>query len=78
MKIALDATYSLGENLSGVGVYSREMLAGLAAGTGLALLGRFALRARWIVAALACVFVIGGLQLIMVSFTLGLSRISSN
>ncbi len=37
------------------------LLAGLAAGTGLALLGRFALRARWIVAALACVFVIGGL-----------------
>jgi glycosyltransferase involved in cell wall biosynthesis len=31
LKIALDATYSLGENLSGVGVYSREMLAGLAA-----------------------------------------------
>ncbi len=31
MKIALDATYSLGENLSGVGVYSREMLTGLAA-----------------------------------------------
>ncbi len=31
MKIALDATYSLGKNLSGVGVYSREMLFGLAA-----------------------------------------------
>ncbi len=31
MKIALDATYSLGENLSGVGVYSREILTGLAA-----------------------------------------------
>ena len=31
MRIALDATYSLGENLSGVGVYSRELLNGLAA-----------------------------------------------
>jgi glycosyltransferase involved in cell wall biosynthesis len=31
VKIALDATYSLGENLSGVGVYSREILTGLAA-----------------------------------------------
>lgn len=30
MKIALDATYSLGSNLSGVGVYSREILFGLA------------------------------------------------
>ncbi len=30
MPIALDATYSLGENLSGVGVYSHEMLYGLA------------------------------------------------
>lgn len=30
MKIALDATYSVGRNLSGVGVYSREMLFGLA------------------------------------------------
>ncbi len=30
MKIALDATYSVGENLSGVGVYSRELLRGLA------------------------------------------------
>ena len=30
LKIALDATYSLGSSLSGVGVYSREMLAGLA------------------------------------------------
>lgn len=30
MKIALDATYSLGRNLSGVGVYSREILNGLA------------------------------------------------
>lgn len=29
MKIALDATYSLGKNLSGVGVYSRELLFGL-------------------------------------------------
>jgi glycosyltransferase involved in cell wall biosynthesis len=32
LKIALDATYSLGRNLSGVGVYSRELMAGLAAG----------------------------------------------
>ncbi len=31
MPIALDATYSLGRNLSGVGVYSRRILAGLAA-----------------------------------------------
>lgn len=31
MRIALDATYSLGENLSGVGVYSREMIAALSA-----------------------------------------------
>ena len=30
MKIALDATYSLGRNLSGVGVYSRQILDGLA------------------------------------------------
>lgn len=30
MKIALDATYSLGRNLSGVGVYSREILFGVA------------------------------------------------
>lgn len=30
MKIALDATYSLGEELSGVGVYSRELMHGLA------------------------------------------------
>lgn len=30
MKIALDATYSLDANLSGVGVYSREVLGGLA------------------------------------------------
>jgi glycosyltransferase involved in cell wall biosynthesis len=30
LKIALDASYSLGKNLSGVGVYSREMLFGLA------------------------------------------------
>ena len=29
MTIALDATYSLGRNLSGVGVYSREILFGL-------------------------------------------------
>jgi glycosyltransferase involved in cell wall biosynthesis len=32
MRIALDATYSIGRNLSGVGVYSREILAGIAAG----------------------------------------------
>lgn len=31
MKIALDATYSIGEELSGVGLYSRELLLGLAA-----------------------------------------------
>ena len=31
MHLALDATYSLGDNLSGVGVYSREILNGLAA-----------------------------------------------
>ena len=31
MKIALDATYSLGDDLSGVGVYSREILFGMAA-----------------------------------------------
>ena len=31
MRIALDATYSLGDELSGVGVYSREILNGLAA-----------------------------------------------
>lgn len=31
MPIALDATYSLGDELSGVGVYSREILFGLAA-----------------------------------------------
>jgi len=30
MNFALDATYSLGENLSGVGVYSREILMGMA------------------------------------------------
>lgn len=30
MNIALDATYSLGENLSGVGIYSRELSNGLA------------------------------------------------
>lgn len=30
MRIALDATYSVGRNLSGVGVYSREILRGLA------------------------------------------------
>jgi len=30
VRIALDATYSLGKNLSGVGVYSREMMFGLA------------------------------------------------
>ncbi len=31
MKIALDATYSLDRNISGVGVYCREILSGLAA-----------------------------------------------
>jgi glycosyltransferase involved in cell wall biosynthesis len=31
MRIALDATYSIGESLSGVGVYSRQILNGLAA-----------------------------------------------
>jgi glycosyltransferase involved in cell wall biosynthesis len=31
LRIALDATYSVGENLSGVGVYSRELMRGLAA-----------------------------------------------
>lgn len=31
MRVALDATYSIGEALSGVGVYSREILNGLAA-----------------------------------------------
>lgn len=31
MRIALDATYSTGKNLSGVGVYCREILSGLAA-----------------------------------------------
>jgi len=31
LKIALDATYSVGRNLSGVGVYSRQILAGLGA-----------------------------------------------
>ena len=31
MTIALDATYSLGDHLSGVGIYSRELLSGLAA-----------------------------------------------
>jgi glycosyltransferase involved in cell wall biosynthesis len=30
LKIALDATYSLGRNLSGVGIYSRQILNGLA------------------------------------------------
>jgi len=30
VSVALDATYSLGRNLSGVGVYSRQILAGLA------------------------------------------------
>jgi glycosyltransferase involved in cell wall biosynthesis len=32
LRVALDATYSLGDELSGVGVYSREVLNGLAAG----------------------------------------------
>jgi glycosyltransferase involved in cell wall biosynthesis len=31
MKIAIDATYSIGRNLTGVGVYSREILEGVAA-----------------------------------------------
>jgi hypothetical protein len=31
VNIALDATYSIGENLSGVGLYSREILYGVAA-----------------------------------------------
>lgn len=31
MRIALDATYSIGERLSGVGLYSREILLGMAA-----------------------------------------------
>src|SRR5207244_2103262 len=31
LRIALDATYSIGDNLSGMGVYSREILFGLAA-----------------------------------------------
>lgn len=31
MKVALDATYSLGEQLTGIGVYSRELMTGLAA-----------------------------------------------
>jgi glycosyltransferase involved in cell wall biosynthesis len=31
MRIALDATYAIGPNLSGVGLYSREILSGLAA-----------------------------------------------
>ena len=37
------------------------LLAGLAAGTGVALVGHFTQRARWAVVALACVFVAGGL-----------------
>jgi uncharacterized membrane protein len=37
------------------------LLAGLAAGVGLALIGRFALRARWIVAACAAVFLVMGM-----------------
>ena len=31
MRLALDATYSIGDNLTGVGVYCREMLRGAAA-----------------------------------------------
>jgi len=31
LHIALDATYSIGDTLSGVGLYSREILTGLAA-----------------------------------------------
>lgn len=34
MKVALDATYSLGEQLTGIGVYSRELMHGLAPRTG--------------------------------------------
>lgn len=34
MKVALDATYSIGDQLTGVGVYSRELLNGLAAHPG--------------------------------------------
>lgn len=34
MKVALDATYSIGDQLTGVGVYSREILSGLAAQPG--------------------------------------------
>jgi uncharacterized membrane protein len=37
------------------------LLGGLAAGLGLALLGRFTLRARWLVSGLACLFVAAGL-----------------
>ena len=37
------------------------LLAGLAAGVGVALIGRFALRARWAVVGVACVFMFGGL-----------------
>src|SRR5207249_3500355 len=37
------------------------LLGGLAAGTGLALIGRFTLRARWIVVAVTCLFVGAGL-----------------
>ena len=37
------------------------LLAGLASGVGVALIGRFTRRARWLVATLACVFVAGGL-----------------
>jgi uncharacterized membrane protein len=37
------------------------LLAGLASGVGLALVGRFTLRARWIVLALACCFVAAGM-----------------
>ena len=34
MRLALDATYSVGDSLTGVGVYSRELMRGLAAGLG--------------------------------------------
>jgi uncharacterized membrane protein len=37
------------------------LLAGLASGVGVALVGRFTTRARWVVAACACVFLVGGL-----------------
>ncbi|HYW90351.1 MAG TPA: DUF2298 domain-containing protein, partial [Chloroflexota bacterium] len=50
------------------------VLAGLAAGVGLSLLGRFALRARWIVAAVACVLVLGGLVYPLSAFATRMSE----